>query len=432
MSAIILRNNRRKIGAVMKLYKQIWIEILQRPFRSLTLFITVFVLSIFSISSAYISIAIESCYQEYVKKDGYCINVEIDPEQPLKNWKPAIENVLKFDEVVGYNNAFELSKKCQAVNFHNISYQNTKHVKKEKNEIYLVGDIDIQYREYFRNRDMELIKGSYPSEHSKGVLVAEEVAKENTLDIGDEIKIQYAEEDVTGLKIIGIYKTENVPKVETEIEGYYEESLNSFLFCDYESYHQVVKDKEELSVMSFFVGRYEDMEQGYEHISAEFKDVKNVLVINTIENDMSDIKKTIDIMRTVTNILLYFSVICSFLIIGLISCLWMKDHVKVIELYRILGQNKIIIVVKIIGEVIPIALSGVIGALLISHYVFPVTLVKKLSDLAEVSSIMEMRTNMGRIIARNGILIGGIAVGICICISIVAVNLSIRNLRRLK
>lgn len=414
----------------MKLYKQIWIEILQRPFRSLTLFITVFVLSTFSVGSAYISIAIESCYQEYVKKDGYCINVEIDSEQTLKNWKPEIESVLKFDEVVGYNNTFELSQKCQAVNFKNTPYQNTKYVKTEKNEIYLMGNIDTRYNQYFRNKDMELVKGSCPSEYNKGVLVAEEVAKENTLDIGDEIKIQYLGENITGLEVIGIYKTENVPNVETEIEGYYEESVSSYLFCDYESYYQVVKDKEELNMMSFFVGKYEEMEQGYEDISEVFKGIKNAQVVNTIKNDMSDIKKTINIMKIVTNILLYFSIICSFLIVGLISCLWMKDHIKVIELYRILGQNKIIIVCKIIGEVIPIALSGVVVALLTSHYVFPVTLVKKLSSLAEVSSIMEMRTNMGMMIAGNGMLIGGITVGIATCISIVAVNLSIRNLRK--
>lgn len=245
----------------MKIYKQIIIEIFQKPFRTFILFFTLFILALCMLSSVYIKLAIDASYQKQIEIDGYCIDVEKDNVVEFEDWKKCIDTILSIDGMVGYNNSVEYSTSCKTVGFENCAYEEAKLTKKEKKEVFLVGNIDTKLHSYFRNGKMVLLEGKYPTLEKKGTLIAVELAEKNKIQIGDIVEVESQNEKNIGTEVIGIYETKEIPKIESEHEGFYKKSKNSFIFCDLSTYQQINPNTEKVTILSFFTDNYSILEK---------------------------------------------------------------------------------------------------------------------------------------------------------------------------
>ena len=101
-------------------------------------------------------------------------------------------------------------------------------------------------------------------------------------------------------------------------------------------------------------------------------------------------------------------------------------------MYRILGQNQAVIVLKILGELLPIILISVGMAMITSHILFPQTLIKQLTRIVDYENILQMRDAMGISIWNNCIIFVAIVLGVCLSVAIVLTNLSISKLRKIR
>lgn len=104
----------------------------------------------------------------------------------------------------------------------------------EENKIYVSGNINTSYNEYFSSGIFKISKGKYPMSGDKGAMISDKLASENNLSIGSNISIQY-ENNTISIKVIGIYTVINTPKTQVS-DGYYKEVANSIIFTDYNSY----------------------------------------------------------------------------------------------------------------------------------------------------------------------------------------------------
>ena len=104
----------------------------------------------------------------------------------------------------------------------------------EKNKIYVSGNINTSYNEYFSSGIFKISKGKYPMSGDKGVMISDKIASENNLSIGSDVSIQ-SENNTINIMVIGIYTVIDTPKIEVS-DGYYKEVPNSIVFTDYDSY----------------------------------------------------------------------------------------------------------------------------------------------------------------------------------------------------
>lgn len=348
----------------MKTAKQVWIEIIRRPFRSLLMCFTVFVLALFTVFGSFIRGIVGNIYQSFVRMEGYSIDVQVDAFNELSDWNKVLAQFMEMEHVDGYNNTIEMKELCAPVNFKNVDYYGNEisDVQSEEDEmVWLVGNCDTKYYSSFRNEEMKLVEGVFPSLGNPGVAVDKNVAKTNNLHIGDEICVSLYDMEMC-LNIMGIYETFDIPRVETEKEGYYKDSINSFLFCDYENYIRLT-GKSDISIMRFFIDAYENMEACQEKM-AVLTAGQNALVVNTIQNHMNDTGSMISFLKNCSGLVLGFNYVASVVILGLMILLWLRSHKQMIMIYKILGQNVLKISGKIVCEIFLLeAVSGVFGFL---------------------------------------------------------------------
>ena len=208
-------------------------ELLGRPGRNILIAICIFVLTLFCGIATFLDSAIESFYKSFADMAGCCVLVELDDFSTFDDWKDILEYADNNKNIVGYNNAFTSDIICEAVDFENVPYTE-KQSDFEKNKIYVSGNINTSYNEYFSSGIFKISKGKYPMSGDKGAMISDKLASENNLSIGSNISIQY-ENNTISIKVIGIYTVINTPKTQVS-DGYYKEVADSIVFTDYNSY----------------------------------------------------------------------------------------------------------------------------------------------------------------------------------------------------
>lgn len=208
-------------------------ELLGRPGRNILIAICIFVLTLFCGIATFLDSAIESFYKSFADMAGCCVLVELDDFSTLDDWKDILEYADNNKNIVGYNNAFTSDIICEAVDFENVPYTE-KQSDFEENKIYVSGNINTSYNEYFSSGIFKISKGKYPMSGDKGAMISDKLASENNLSIGSNVSIQY-ENNTISIKVIGIYTVINTPKTQVS-DGYYKEVADSIVFTDYNSY----------------------------------------------------------------------------------------------------------------------------------------------------------------------------------------------------
>ena len=164
-------------------------ELLGRPGRNILIAICIFVLTLFCGIATFLDSAIESFYKSFADMAGCCVLVESDDFSTLDDWKDILEYADNNKNVVGYNNAFTSDIICEAADFENVPYTE-KQSDFEKNKIYVSGNINTSYNEYFSSGIFKISKGKYPMSGDKGAMISDKLASENNLSIGSNVSMK--------------------------------------------------------------------------------------------------------------------------------------------------------------------------------------------------------------------------------------------------
>lgn len=322
------------------------------------MFLTMLCMVFFTVFGSFLRSIVGNMNNMFITKEGCSIDVQIDSFSKLSDWDGLLDSIMELEHIEGYD-SMSMGRLCTPLNFSNVDYEGNVLAYGESSKVYVEGGCYTEYIDSFRNGEMKLVDGVLPSLEHPGVAVDKNIAEKNGLHIGDVISVASEEAEVD-MELVGIYDTYMVPKVEAEINGFYKESANSYLFCDYGSYVKLT-GYERLNLLRFYVDEYANLDASLRQIKELTAD-KEALVINCIKNLMQNTGSLVPFLEKCSKMVLGFNYISCAVIMGLMIMLWMRSHAKMIMIYKILGQNELGIIAKIICEILVIEfISGGAG-----------------------------------------------------------------------
>lgn len=363
-------------------------ELLGRPGRNILIAICIFVLTLFCGIATFLDSAIESFYKSFADMAGCCVLVELDDFSTLDDWKDILEYADNNKNVVGYNNAFTSDIICEAANFENVPYTE-KQSDFEENKIYVSGNINTSYNEYFSSGIFKISKGKYPMSGDKGAMISDKLASENNLSIGSNISIQY-ENNTISIKVIGIYTVINTPKTQVS-DGYYKEVANSIIFTDYNSYVELNNEASCYGI-NFFSTDYKSTSLLYDDMSKMFQNVPNSAVVNQVLNEELQMTDVISMLKSMTSVTLSVMYIVCVVVMSLLTVLWLKGHSKMIAIYNTLGQRKFKTIQILLYEILMITVPALVGAGILTLGLlnrFSVNIFKYFVEFCEISNFQK-------------------------------------------
>ena len=153
-------------------------EIIGRPFYSILISATMFLLVSFCAFATFLNSAISSFYNTFRDISGYSIVTEIDGYSKLENWSSILKKTKQNKHIIAYNNGILEIQKCTPINFYNVPYKGAE-LTEDSINVYLIGDINTQYNDYFRNEHFQLVKGKFPTDDAPGIIIDEYLANSN-------------------------------------------------------------------------------------------------------------------------------------------------------------------------------------------------------------------------------------------------------------
>ena len=363
-------------------------ELLGRPGRNILIAICIFVLTLFCGIATFLDSAIESFYKSFADMAGCCVLVELDDFSTLDDWKDILEYADNNKNIVGYNNAFTSDIICEAVDFENVQYTE-KQSDFEENKIYVSGNINTSYNEYFSSGIFKISKGKYPMSGDKGAMISDKLASENNLSIGSNVSIQYKNNTIS-IKVIGIYTVINTPKTQVS-DGYYKEVADSIVFTDYNSYVELNNEASCYGI-NFFSTDYKSTSLLYDDMSKMFQNVPNSAVVNQVLNEELQMTDVISMLKSMTSVTLSVMYIVCVVVMSLLTVLWLKGHSKMIAIYNTLGQRKFRTIQILLYEILMITVPALVGAGILTLGLlnrFSVNIFKYFVEFCEISNFQK-------------------------------------------
>lgn len=358
----------------MGIFKRIFMEIIRRPYRAITLALIILVLSLMSMIGFFLKDVVNAYYKEFVRMDGYSIFVgRTDNENEHAVMQDKVrDEILAMNHIVGYNNVEDLNFNCKPVNFKNVPYKSDSIYTQsgESNDITLYGNIDTSFYQSFRNGYMILKEGVFPSNRNKGVIIDSILADSNSLSIDSTIELyNEANAKPISLKVVGIYETLKAPEVEITNNGskFYTVSPSSYIFCDYDSFNEINSSIHIISSLKFYVDEYDNIEKTYNEIKNTVLPKQGYYAVNCLENSLDCYGTVIFTLQNSASNILSFTYITSLIILFLMTLLWMKDHYYEAGIYIALGTEKRKVVMYFVLEIIIISIISLGVSLLIGY-----------------------------------------------------------------
>lgn len=271
-----------------------------------------------------------SGYQSYIHQQvGFCINLMGKTEGDSIPDNLA-EKIGALDVVLGYN--AESSLDVTPSDFQN--YIPSELLEREgewegdKSQVRMWGAVNTQYSTYFFQRQAELLEGRYPKKGSNEVVIEQEFAAYNHLSITDRIHImRNKDESELALQVVGIYKINQQVSESimiSDVNGFYQNTSSSYIFCDYEMLEQISGTKMPKTTYSFYAKdekgaeKLEEYIKGLELDSYEYSNVSKEAEGN-FSNFLVMLQQNSRNLLNIANISIY----C---ILFLMILLWMRDH----------------------------------------------------------------------------------------------------------
>lgn len=258
-----------------------------------------------------------------------------------------------------------------------------------KIKIYVSGNINTSYNEYFSSGIFKISKGKYPMSGDKGAMISDKLASENNLSIGSNVSIQY-ENNTISIKVIGIYTVINTPKTQVS-DGYYKEVADSIVFTDYNSYVELNNEASCYGI-NFFSTDYKSTSLLYDDMSKMFQNVPNSAVVNQVLNEELQMTDVISMLKSMTSVTLSVMYIVCVVVMSLLTVLWLKGHSKMIAIYNTLGQRKFRTIQILLYEILMITVPALVGAGILTLGLlnrFSVNIFKYFVEFCEISNFQK-------------------------------------------
>ena len=210
------------------------------------------------------------------------------------------------------------------------------------------------------------------------ILVSEQVASKNKLNVGDKIKLgsqidiysvnsQVVEEEY---EIIGIFETKTEYEKDItgnliEIESNYVDTIympNDAIKNIHDKVITEVKKQEVDSYDAFsIITNYElnSIDEIEEFKSDNLPNLPKGYVFEDNSESISSVIVPMNNMKDLSNIIVYASIVASIIIIGLISILFCKERKKEMGIYLALGEKKINIALQLLIETLLVSVIAI-------------------------------------------------------------------------
>lgn len=359
----------------MGIVKRTFVDIRRKPFRAVSLTLIFSILCFMSIMGEMVRQSMERYVDKMSVMEGICINVQgKNPVNLDENRVPLedkiIRQIVELDHVIGYNSIGHYQAEYKPVNCVNVPYQATDNFSSEKKteNIIVIGNLNTAMWEGFRCNNLVLEEGVFPDRINKGIMVDSVFAEKNNLQLGQYVEVlDETSSEIKVINIIGIYRTLVPPKIEnvTENGTYYMVSPSSYLFSDLQTYNELCAIKDLETSLNFYVDSYDKFDSVYDDICNIVPTNKVEEIYKTSDNPISDTTNLIFSMRNIVINLLSSIYIVGFIILTLMTILWIRDHSYETGIYIALGIEKYKILVYYGVEIIVIvAIGGCMAALL--------------------------------------------------------------------
>lgn len=291
-------------------------------------------------------------YEAYARDEGYRIDINIPDNLCYKDWKEVIDIIKSESDVDGFNNTKQTGIECKLSSI------------KSQSDVYVFGNVNTEFSQFFRSGDFELISGEMPVCGSNQIIIDNNLGLENQIQMGDTVSIE-KEGKILELSVVGIYAAKNIPEVDIDNDGFYKECEKSIVLCDYLSY-EFLSDNMDFTLMSVYVNELSNMDNVYTVLKGKLNE--NAMVVDTIKNHVSSTGTTINSINKLSSGLIFFSIVLFLICIFIITAIWVDDHASMIFIYKALGEKNNNILLKLICEIAVICVPACIAAGILSRW----------------------------------------------------------------
>lgn len=348
----------------MNLWRRCFCDIYGRMFRSLSIVAFIIVFAISALIVEYL-VGVSESYTEYFgERYGNKIYIFNNKEKdiPLR----LLNQIDTDSNVKGYNCNTSIMVEPIGIQNYVKYYESDFENKTIEKEIILWGNTNTMVNDCFINELFEITGGEFPESESNQILVEEEFAKYNSLTIGDFIEVSSTVEgEYISLQISGMYKVNMPMEISTQStngENIYVQSPYSYVFADYS-----VMGKVDLSLV--YRRQYEIIVDNLQNIEKVKKQIEDILgedgayeISDSVENAEIGFSSIALILRNSVQILVLTIYISAYLILIIMTYLWMRNHLKEASIYIALGRRRIYILGEFLIEILIISLFGLLIA----------------------------------------------------------------------
>ena len=382
----------------MNFFRRSYTSIIRRKGKSLILFLTILLISNVIAGSISVKKALVNTEKSITEKMPIEIKIDLDYEKitdkdPDKITEEQINKIGKSvyirDYYYSYNYNLQtttLKPANENILFRTSSLEDKMSIIGQENSFTIIGSNSTVIREIVLGK-FKIIDGkTYTKEDiEKGnnvVIISKELAKKNNLKVGSKITLGKNIEEYTGVdfkllkaikeeyKVIGIFeaKTNHIKdengKIVEEFNPLVDyiympnktmETIHNEIITSYDELN--IDDYDTFSINATFnlknINELEDFKnENIKKLSPGYKFVDNSELYNKTIGPMQN-------MQSLSNFIMYASIVASIIIIGLITVLFFRERKHEIGIYLALGEYKLNIAIQVLLETIIISLLAV-------------------------------------------------------------------------
>ena len=347
----------------MTTFKIAYLYITRKKVRSIIMFMLLTIISTVLLSSNILNHTVKGISNKIYESSNFGFTVKnlskTDKEISVKK----LDKITNLPDIKGAN--YQFATPVNLLGSKVVEGQNNLILDEKTNKNNLVmlnANTNTADNSDFKSEVLKLKKGRHigPEDRNK-VLVHEEFAKLNNLDIGSKIKLEKAnssEQKTTNkdYEVVGIYSgTKN-----NEFQGLSSDFIENTVYTDYKSSQELMgyseSDKKVTSVDYFVKNpeKLEDVVKSAENLAIEDTEiVKSNKNFQTVIASLQSIEKIIDMVKI-------GSIIASVIILSLVLIFWLRERLHEIGILLSIGTSKTKIILQQIIELVYIAVFSII------------------------------------------------------------------------
>ena len=347
----------------MTTFKRAYLYITRKKVRSIIMFMLLTIISTVLLSSNILNHTVKGISNKIYESSNFGFTVKNLSKTDKEIFVKKLDKITNLPDIKGAN--YQFATPVNLLGSKVVEGQNNLILDEKTNKNNLVmlnANTNTADNSDFKSEVLKLKKGRHigPEDCNK-VLVHEEFAKLNNLDIGSKIKLEKAnssEQKTTNkdYEVVGIYSgTKN-----NEFQGLSSDFIENTVYTDYKSSQELMgyseSDKKVTSVDYFVKNpeKLEDVAKSAENLAIEDTEVvKSNKNFQTVIASLQSIEKIIDIVKI-------GSIIASVIILSLVLIFWLRERLHEIGILLSIGTSKTKIILQQIIELVYIAVFSII------------------------------------------------------------------------